>query len=274
MKRVDALLKWATAELVHSPSARLDAEILLAFILQKNRSFFFAWPEFEVTGEQAAQFTALIAQRKQGMPVAYLTGEQGFWSLTLQVNDSTLIPRPETELLVEAALECEKPVARVLDLGTGSGAIALAIARERPAWQVEGVDMIAEAVALAERNALQNQIPNVSFRPSFWFDCVQAQYDVIVSNPPYIDTCDPHLAEGDVRFEPRSALVAAEAGVADLRLIIQRAPAFLFKGGWLWLEHGWQQAEAVRNLLTAAGFEAIQSRHDLAGHERISGGRR
>lgn len=272
MKRVNDLLKWATAELANSPSAKLDAEILLAFSLNKNRSFLFTWPEYEVADDLAENFAVLIAQRQTGVPVAYLTGERGFWNLTLSVNNSTLIPRPETEMLVEIGLERALPSARVLDLGTGTGAIALAIAKERPDWQVDGVDRITGAIALANQNAADNQVHNVRFWPSNWFDCVQEQYDLIVSNPPYIADNDVHLAQGDVQFEPRSALVAEDNGLADIRLIIEQARAFLLPGGQLWLEHGWQQGDAVRALLTAAGYAEVQTRQDLAGLDRVSGG--
>ncbi|HET8706253.1 MAG TPA: peptide chain release factor N(5)-glutamine methyltransferase [Pseudomonadales bacterium] len=272
MRLVKDLLQWAVTELCQSPSPKLDAEILLAFSLNKNRSFLFTWPDHRVDEDLAENFSVLIAQRKAGMPVAYLVGERGFWNLNLTVNNSTLIPRPETELLVEIALECTLATARVLDLGTGTGAIALAIAKERPQWQVDGVDRITGAIALANQNAVDNQVFNANFWPSNWFDCVQDQYDVIVSNPPYIAEDDEHLQQGDVQFEPRSALVADENGLADIRHIIFHSRDVLRPGGQLWLEHGWKQAEAVRSLLNEAGFQQVQTRPDLSGNDRVSGG--
>ncbi len=193
-------------------------------------------------------------------------------SLDLDVASHTLIPRPDTELLVETALALlPSSPATLLDLGTGSGAIALALACERPQWQVTGVDRIDEAVALAEGNRARLQLANACFTASHWFSALAGQrFDLIVSNPPYIAAGDPHLSQGDVRFEPSSALVAGVDGLDDIRLIIQQAPQFLRAGGWLLLEHGFDQAEAVRELLSAQGFMAVESRRDLGGHQRIS----
>ncbi|MFE1816470.1 peptide chain release factor N(5)-glutamine methyltransferase [Metapseudomonas otitidis] len=259
-----------------SPSPRLDAELLLAAALGKPRSFLHTWPERVVSGEAAERYASYLERRRQGEPVAYILGHQGFWSLDLEVAPHTLIPRPDTELLVETALALVTlPQARVLDLGTGTGAIALALACERLGWQVTGVDRISEAVALAERNRERLGLGNAAFRESHWFSALGAErYDLIVSNPPYIAAQDPHLAQGDVRFEPSSALVAGADGLDDIRLIVSQAPAHLNSGGWLLLEHGYDQAAAVRELLAREGFEAVESRRDLGGHERISLGRR
>ncbi|MEE1895730.1 peptide chain release factor N(5)-glutamine methyltransferase [Metapseudomonas otitidis] len=259
-----------------SPSPRLDAELLLAAALGKPRSFLHTWPERLVSGEAAERYASYLERRRQGEPVAYILGHQGFWSLDLEVAPHTLIPRPDTELLVETALALVTlPQARVLDLGTGTGAIALALASERLGWQVTGVDRISEAVALAERNRERLGLGNAAFRESHWFSALGAErYDLIVSNPPYIAAQDPHLALGDVRFEPSSALVAGADGLDDIRLIVSQAPAHLNAGGWLLLEHGYDQAAAVRELLAREGFEAVESRRDLGGHERISLGRR
>ncbi|BBT18766.1 release factor glutamine methyltransferase [Metapseudomonas otitidis] len=259
-----------------SPSPRLDAELLLAAALGKPRSFLHTWPERVVSGEAAERYASYLERRRQGEPVAYILGHQGFWSLDLEVAPHTLIPRPDTELLVETALALVTlPQARVLDLGTGTGAIALALACERLGWQVTGVDRISEAVALAERNRERLGLGNAAFRESHWFSALGAErYDLIVSNPPYIAAQDPHLARGDVRFEPSSALVAGADGLDDIRLIVSQAPAHLNAGGWLLLEHGYDQAAAVRELLAREGFEAVESRRDLGGHERISLGRR
>jgi release factor glutamine methyltransferase len=208
--------------------------------------------------------------------VAYILGQQGFWKLDLEVAPHTLIPRPETEMLVEAALELVPAFApsKVLDLGTGTGAIALALANERPAWQVTAVDRVIEAVALAERNRQRLQLDNAKVLNSHWFGALEGQrFDLIISNPPYIASADPHLASGDVRFEPSSALVAGADGLDDLRLIVEQAPGHLNADGWLLLEHGYDQGAAVRDLLSSHGFEKIQTRRDLGEQERITFGR-
>lgn len=273
MPSIESLLRAAT--LPESPSARLDAEWLLAAALGKPTSYLRTWPEREVPAECEARFVADLARRRQGEPIAYILGRQGFWSLDLEVAPHTLIPRPDTELLVETALQLmpTTPI-NVLDLGTGSGAIALALAHDRPTWSVTGVDRIVEAVALANRNAARLRLANVRFVESQWFSALAGQrYALMVSNPPYIRARDPHLAQGDLRFEPGSALVAGEDGLDDIRQIISHAPEHLEQGGWLLLEHGYDQAREVRQLLKSRGFADVQSRTDLGGHERISLGR-
>ena len=264
-----------SAQLPDSPTERLDAELLLAAAIGKPRSYLHTWPERIVSSEAAQTFADYLARRRDGEPVAYILGQQGFWKLDLEVAPHTLIPRPDTELLVEAALELvPASPARVLDLGTGTGAIALALASECPAWQVTAVDRIDEAVALAERNRQRLRLENVQVRASHWFDGLDGlHFDLILSNPPYIAAEDPHLVAGDVRFEPSSALVAGSDGLDDLRTIIAQAPGYLLPRGWLLLEHGYDQAEAVRSLLAEHGFVEVASRRDLGGHERISLGR-
>lgn len=263
------------AQLPESPTARLDIELLLAAALGKTRSYLRTWPE-RIVGTEAAQvFASYLERRRKGEPVAYILGQQGFWSLDLEVAPHTLIPRPETELLVELALQClPAEQARALDLGTGTGAIALALGRERSGWHVVAVDRVPEAVALAERNRARLGLANVSVRTSHWFSALEGErFDLIVSNPPYICSEDPHLSAGDVRFEPSSALVSGRDGLDDIRHIIANAPSHLVSAGWLLLEHGYDQAPRVRELMVQQGFEQVDSREDLGGHERVTLGR-
>ncbi|AVI83345.1 protein-(glutamine-N5) methyltransferase, release factor-specific [Pseudomonas syringae pv. tomato] len=264
-----------SAELPDSPTARLDIELLLAAALGKPRSFLHTWPERIVSTEAAVAFAGYLQRRRTGEPVAYILGQQGFWKLDLEVAPHTLIPRPETEMLVEAALELVPAFApaQVLDLGTGTGAIALALANDRQQWKVTAVDRVPEAVALAERNRQRLQLDNAQVLNSHWFSALEGrQFDLIISNPPYIADADPHLSAGDVRFEPSSALTAGADGLDDLRTIIADAQAHLNADGWLLLEHGYDQGPAVRELLTRHGFERIQTRRDLGEHERITFG--
>ncbi|MDO3386074.1 peptide chain release factor N(5)-glutamine methyltransferase [Gilvimarinus sp. SDUM040013] len=274
--RIDQALKQAVQTLRDSDSARLDAEVLLSDVLDKNRAYLYTWPERELSGRDAELFDKLIARRAEGEPVAYITQVQEFWSLPLKTHRYTLIPRPETELLVEQALLLPLGrTAHVLDLGTGTGAIALALAAERPDWQISAVDRIAESVALARENAAHLKL-NINVYQSDWFDCVPnaSQFGLIVSNPPYIDATDEHLAQGDVRFEPKSALVASEQGLADIRRISEQALAYLQPGGFLMFEHGWQQAAAVRELMQCLGYLDVRSVNDLAGIERMTMGQK
>jgi len=273
MTLADALRR--SGSLPHSDSAKMDVELLLMDVLSCPRSYLYTWPEREITQEQAALFESWLSRRASGEPVAHILGKRGFWTLELEVSSATLIPRPETELLVEVALELfadARPDVRILDLGTGTGAIGLALASELPQSQVTATDLLPEAVALAERNRIKHGLENATVQQSDWWQSVEGQFDLILSNPPYIDAEDPHLRSGDLRFEPPSALVAKESGLADLRRIIEGAPPRLVSGGWLLLEHGWSQAQVVRQILAAAGFAGVFSRRDYGGHERVSGG--
>lgn len=269
-------LASATAELQIHASARLDAELLLASVLGKSRSYLFAWPERLLTEPQMQAFAALVARRKAGEPVAHILGVREFWSLELEVTPATLIPRPETELLVESALARIPVDARweIVDLGTGTGAIALAVASERPHCHIVASDISADALTVAERNADRLGLHNLSFQLGPWYEPVAGRrFHMILSNPPYVRTDDPHLREGDVRFDPRAALVAGPEGLDDLRSIVADAPAFLQPGGWLLVEHGYDQAAAVTELFARAGFEAIATARDLSGQPRVTQGR-
>ena len=270
-------LQQASAQLASSSdSARLDAELLLSKILDKPRSYLFAWPEQPLSFEQQGQFQKLLAQRLQGMPIAYLLGSREFWGMELTVSPATLIPRPDTELLVELALDHlpQDQIQHVLDLGTGSGAIALAIAKERPLTRIIAVDQSLEALNIAQYNQQKLGLQTISFLKSNWFESIpQLQFDMIVSNPPYIADTDPHLLQGDVRFEPRSALSAGKDGLSDLKYIIVHAVNYLKPQAWLLLEHGYKQGLAVTELLKKTGYSEVACYQDYAGNDRVSLGR-
>lgn len=256
-----------------SGSAQLDAAVLLCHVLDKPRSYLLTWPEKMLSEQQISDFSNVLVRRLSGEPVAYIVGEREFWSLPLKVSPSTLIPRPDTEKLVELALD-KLTVGNdgILDLGTGTGAIALALASEQPNRSVIGVDIRVEAQQLATENAQRLNITNTEFRVSSWFDSIKSaeKFGVIVSNPPYIDELDPHLNQGDVRFEPTSALVAANLGLADIELITRQASDFLLPGGWLLLEHGYQQGAEVRELLQSFGYQQVSTEQDYGGNDRVT----
>jgi release factor glutamine methyltransferase len=251
----------------------LDTDLLLAYVLGKTRTWLFTWPERELNEQQHQQFRDLVQRRCQGEPVAHLVGEREFWSLPLRVNASTLIPRPDTETLVEAVLERFKaPALRVADLGTGTGAIALALASERPDWSVSAFDVMPDAVALARDNAVRLGLP-VSVGHSHWCAALaDRSLDILVSNPPYIAEDDEHLQQGDVRYEPLSALVAADAGMADIETLTDEGRRVLVPGGWLFLEHGWAQGALVRDCFERWGYGSVTTLKDLGGRDRVSFG--
>ncbi len=256
---------------------RIDAELLLLHVLGKPRSWLFGHDTDALDMGDVAAFEALVVRREAGEPVAYLTGRRGFWTLELAVTPATLIPRPETELLVERALERlpRDAAARIADLGTGSGVIALALAKERPRARVIATDASEAALTVARANAAENGIDNTEFRHGSWFAPLAGErFDLIASNPPYIEADDPHLGEGDLRFEPMSALASGGDGLDDLRVIVGEAPSHLVDGGWLLVEHGWNQGAAVRALFADAGFIDIETARDLEGRERVTLGRR
>lgn len=263
-----------------SDSARLDIELILCHLAQKNRTWLFTWPEKTLTSDQQQLFEEYVQRRKSGEPIAHILGQREFWSLPLAVNNSTLIPRPDTELLVEAVLDlfaqdAPQQLRRCLDLGTGTGAIVLAVASEKPQWKLLGVDRSTDAVALAEQNRAALGFEHVEIKHSNWFESIPAQtFDVIVSNPPYINPQDPHLTQGDVRFEPLSALIADNKGLADIEWIIAQSGNYLTAQGWLLLEHGYDQGQAVRDLLRERGFMQIETRRDYGGNERVTLGRK
>ncbi|QWZ77466.1 peptide chain release factor N(5)-glutamine methyltransferase [Aeromonas sp. FDAARGOS 1419] len=263
--------------LAEGESPRADADVLLCHLLGCRRSYLMTWPERELDAAQQATLRTWLARRLNGEPIAHLVGEREFWSLPLKVSPATLIPRPDTEVLVEQALtRIPQGPCAVLDLGTGTGAIALALKSERPELDVWAVDRMADAAALARENSAALGLP-IEVRDGSWFEPLgepardnTPRFAVIVSNPPYIDGADPHLEQGDVRFEPRSALVADDAGLADIRHIVAHAPAYLLPDGWLLLEHGWDQGEAVRQLLRDGGYREVATVRDYGDNDRVT----
>lgn len=267
-------LHTATVMLARSSATpRLDAEVLLEFVTGLSRTNFRAMPERELAAAAGWSFQQLIKRRLQGEPVAYIRGHQEFWSLLLEVTPAVLIPRPETELVVERALAHidAAATARIADLGAGSGAIALAIANERPSTRIVAVDSSREALAIASRNAGRLQIANVRFVQGSWLAPLAGErFEMIVSNPPYVADDDADLAAHVRRYEPAAALICGPTGFEALDRIVSESPGHLESGGWLILEHGWKQAAAVRDRLVRSGFSHVRSHADLAGHERVT----
>lgn len=267
------LIQWAV-DAIRGDSPRMDAELLLSEVTGWGRTSFRAWPERTVPAEHESRFRVLVRQRAEGHPVAHLLGQHEFWSLPLKVNPSTLIPRPDTECLVEAALDLPLPEsALVVDLGTGTGAIALALASERPLWQVSACDRVAGAVALAKINADALSLPVAMYQGNWFEGLPDIRFDLVVSNPPYIAENDHHLSRGDVRFEPHSALVSGPDGLDAIRHIVRESPQWLARHGWLVLEHGYDQGKAVRGIMTDAGFESVETRQDYGHRDRLTLGR-
>lgn len=273
---IQTALNQAIAQLQHlSESATLDAEVLLCHCLGKSRSFLRAWPDKSLTNEQAEQFWHLIKQRQQGQPIAYLTGEREFWSRSFMVSPDVLIPRPDSELLIEISLRLFSPLqtGNILDLGTGSGILGITLAAERPLAKVMATDISRAALQIALANAKQLGVSNINFLRSSWFEAIaEKAFDLILSNPPYIPADDPHLQQGDVRFEPLSALVSADNGLQDIRILADEARSHLIPGGHLLIEHGYNQLGAVQDIFNAFNYQQIATHHDLSGNPRVTSG--
>jgi release factor glutamine methyltransferase len=259
-------------------SSRLEAEVLLAHTLNCSRSHLYTWPEQHLTEQQSQTFSRLIGRRLAGEPIAYITGTREFWSLTLRVTADTLIPRPETELMVERSLEIlqTKPTARIADLGTGSGAIAAALASEFPESQITATDNSVKALSVAQANFEDLGLQNIQTSLGHWLTALPSAepFDLILSNPPYVAEYDPHLQEDGLPWEPASALVSGKDGLDDIRQLIKNAPLYLAPQGWLILEHGFDQGSAVRQLFSEAGYQEIITHHDLEHRERLTEGRK
>ena len=262
---------WLRAQLQGGDSPEVDADVLLCHVLLKPRSFILAWPEYVPSEAELMALRELTERRQAGEPIAHLTGEREFWSLSLKVSPDTLIPRPDTEIIIEAALaRLPNGPATLADLGTGTGAIALALKSERPQDTIYAVEFNAKAAALARLNSERLAL-DIAVRHGSWFEPLAGvKFDMLLSNPPYIDGSDPHLLQGDVRFEPASALVAEQAGLADLQHLISEAPHYLKANGWLLLEHGWQQGLQVRDYFTELGYQAVETLCDYGDNERIT----
>ncbi|MGD7035372.1 peptide chain release factor N(5)-glutamine methyltransferase [Methylotuvimicrobium buryatense] len=277
MPTVQSALNDAVQRLISvSESSLLDAEILLCLVLEKDRSHLRAWPEKKLLPEQNSRFEALLQKRLSGMPIAYITGNREFWSRDFEVCRDVLIPRPDTELLIELALKLipERQPYRLIDLGTGSGIIAITLAAERPDSEVIATDFSTNALAIARRNAQQHNVRNIQFLQSDWLEAISdtALFNLVVSNPPYVSDNDPHLAEGDVRFEPKSALIANNHGLSDIERIATAARRHLLPQGHLLIEHGYNQQDQVQAIFSQLNYRNIATYPDLSGQPRVTYG--
>lgn len=274
---IASCLQQAKKQLAACPTASLDAELLLLAVLKQTRAYLYTYPDKLLSAEDYEHFQSFIVRRQSGEPVAYILGHKDFWDLSLKVTPDVLIPRPETELLVELSLNLldqDKP-AKLLDLGTGSGAIACSLAHTCSKWQVTATDISAKALAVAQENVTAYQLNNVTCVLSDWFENIQAQsFDVILSNPPYIEEGDPELCTESMQYEPHSALFSPQQGLADLERIMQHAVAYLAPDGWLLLEHGFQQGNDVRTLFETHGYVNVTTHQDLAQRDRVSIGQK
>lgn len=272
--RLDKATQYARAQIAQSgsESALLDAQLLLQCILACDRQWLYMHPEYKLTEAEWLSYRDLVERRRKGEPLAHILGQREFWSLMLDVNASTLIPRPDTERLVEAALNLDLPHnAKVLELGTGTGAIALALASERSEWQLDAVDYSEQAVELARGNCKRHNLPQVTIFQSDWFSEVkQTDYDLIISNPPYIAENDAHLKQGDLRYEPHSALVAEDKGFADLEHIISGSRHYVKPQAWVMVEHGFSQGAKVREIFTEKGYKKVNTLTDYANLDRVT----
>ena len=276
MPCIKSLLKESTSLLeISSDSASLDAEILMCQILKKERSFLRAWPDIELQSKQTNQFWSLIKQRQQGTPIAYITGNKEFWSRDFHVNPDVLIPRPDTELIIELSLKLildNKPI-KIIDLGTGSGIIAITLAAERLQADISATDLCLAALSIAKLNARKHDINNIKFYQSNWFANVPPiKFNLIITNPPYIAEDDVHLTQGDIRFEPRSALCSGKQGLNDIIIIADTARNFLEPGGHLLIEHGYDQQHSVQSILKEYHYDFVQTATDLSGQPRVTYG--
>lgn len=274
MTDIQSAIQQASSILADSSdSAHLDAEVILCHVLDKPRSHLRAWPEKQLAEQHQTEFSTLIKQRHQGMPVAYITGTKEFWSRDFKVNSDVLIPRPDTELLIELSLNIllDIPRAHIVDLGTGSGIIAITLAAERPDIKVIAADLSFAALNIAKQNSAMHQTKSVQFIHSSWFDNIPAsKFDLVISNPPYIDGKDPHLSQGDVRFEPNSALIADNLGLKDINDIADHSRHYLNDKGTLLIEHGYDQEVSVQAIFNSFGYQQIKTHHDLSGNPRVT----
>lgn len=271
MTTISELLNWAKAYLEHSESPLLDAKMLISYVLKVDKTYLYTWPEKAVSAHQEKQISALVKERQSGKPIAYIIGYQEFWSMPFKVTEHTLIPRADTETLVSTLLATlDNQSYQVLELGTGTGAIACALAKERNRWQITATDTSDKALEVANYNIQNLGLNHITLLQSDWFESIPLQrFDAIVSNPPYVEEMSPYL-QGDIKFEPRLALVSGKDGLNDIKIITQQSTQYLKNGGMLLLEHGSEQAEAIAKLLAASGYHDIQTHRDLAGHIRAS----